>query len=192
MATVAGRLLTVDDFLRSDPEGHCELVRGAVVTMGPKTWRHGRLADGIDHLLNTYLETHPIGRVAVEAGFVTTRDPDTVRIPDLVFVSFARWSPEEEQAIIDSDEVLPVAPDLAVEILSPDDRWSDTEEKIDEYLRAGVLLTWIVDPRRQTVHVYRADGSVRRLTPSDRLSGEEILPGLELSVPDLLIKRRRA
>jgi Uma2 family endonuclease len=192
MATGAGQLLTVDGFFRSNPEGHCELVRGAVVTMGPKTWRHGRLRHEIGQVLTTYLDIHPIGRTAVGAGFVTTRDPDTVRVPDLVFVSFARWSPEEEQAIIDSDEVLPVAPDLAVEILSPDDRWSDTEEKIDEYLQAGVLLTWIVDPRRQTVHVYRADGSVGRLTPTDRLSGEEILPGLELSVPELLIKRRRA
>jgi Uma2 family endonuclease len=192
MGTVAERLLTVDDFFRLNLEGHCELVRGEVITMSPKKWLHGRLAHEIDHLLTTYLDTHPIGRIAIEAGFVTTRDPDTVRIPDLVFVSFARWSLEEEQAVIDSDGVLPVTPDLAVEILSPDDRWSDTEEKIDEYLRAGVLLTWIVDPRRQTVHVYRADGSVGRLTPTDRLSGEEILPGLELSVPELLIKRRRA
>jgi Uma2 family endonuclease len=190
MATVAERLLTVDDFFRLNPEGRCELVRGELITMSPKKWLHGRLASGIDHLLTTYLGTNPIGRVAVESGFATARDPDTFRIPDLVFVSFARWSLEAEQAVIDSEGELPVAPDLAIEILSPDDRWSDVEEKIDEYQRTGVLLTWVLDPRRQAIHVYHADGSVRRLTPSDRLTGEDVLPGFDVSVLELLTRER--
>src|SRR4051794_26204046 len=103
MALVTQSLLTVEDFFRLDPEGHCELVRGEIVAMSTKKWLHGRLAHGIDRLLIPVLEAHPVGRVAIESGFATQRNPDTFRIPDLVYVSFERWSLEEEQSVIDDD-----------------------------------------------------------------------------------------
>jgi Uma2 family endonuclease len=192
MTTVAKRLMTVDDFFRLNPESRCELVRGEIVAMSPKKWLHGRLTDWIDKLLTPYLEQKPIGRLAIEAGFLTGQNPDTLRIPDLVYVSYARWSREAEEAVIDAEEVLPLAPDLAIEIRSPDDRWSAVEAKIDEYLRAGVHLVWVIDPRRRSVHVYRSDGSVTRLTLSDTLTGEDVLPGFEVSVADLLARKRSA
>jgi Uma2 family endonuclease len=79
-----------------------------------------------------------------------------------------------------------------IEIRSPDDRWSDVEEKIDEYLRIGVLLIGILDPRRRSVHVYRQDGSASRLAPADTLAGEDVLPGFEVSVATLLARKRSA
>lgn len=192
MATAATHPLTIVDFLRLHPEGRCELVRGEIRQMSPTKWLHGRLADWIDKLLTPYLDANPIGRIAIEVGVPTDRAPDSCRIAELVYVSYGRWSAEEEEAVIEDEEVLPVAPDLVIEIRSPDDRWSDVEEKIDEYLRIGVLLAWIIDPRRRSVHVYRQDGSVSRLGPTDTLAGENVLPGFEVAVTTLLARKHRA
>jgi Uma2 family endonuclease len=190
MTTAIKQLLTVEEFFRLNPEGRSELVRGELVTMSPKKWLHGRLTDWIDKLLTPYLESNPIGRIAIEAGVRTALGPDTCRVPDLVYVSYARWSAEEEEALIDDEGILPVAPDLAIEIRSPDDRWSAVEEKIDEYLEVGVGLIWIIDPKRRSVHVYRADGTRTRLVPADVLTGEAILPGFTVSVAELLARKR--
>ena len=77
------------------------------------------------------------------------------------------------------------APDLAIEVVSPDDRCSEIEENVREYVSAGTRLVWVFNPATRTLHVYRADGSVSRLTEKDSLKGEDILPGFSLSLRTL-------
>ena len=78
-----------------------------------------------------------------------------------------------------------LAPDLAVEVISPNDLASEVNEKIDEYLSAGVSLVWVIDPDSKTVSVYRKDGSTARLRESDELSGEDVIPGFSCKVNDI-------
>ena len=78
--------------------------------------------------------------------------------------------------------ISPLRPDLAVEVLSPNDLIYDVDEKIREYLDAGVKLIWIINPEQQTVTVYRADGSAARLTETDTLDGQQVVPGFSCLV----------
>jgi Uma2 family endonuclease len=101
-----------------------------------------------------------------------------VRAADMVFIAAGRLAGVEREGF------LPIAPDLAVEIVSPGDRWSEILTKVHEYLDAGVRLVWIVDPRTQTVHVYQP-GQVEQLSAEDTLDGGDVLPGLTLPVREI-------
>lgn len=79
----------------------------------------------------------------------------------------------------------PVAPDIAAEVVSPNDLYYEVEEKVEEYLDAGVKLVWVVNPPTRTVRVHRADGTVTDLGEEDELSGEDVLPGFRCRVRDL-------
>ena len=119
-----------------------------------------------------------LGKVyAAETGFYTQRNPDTVRAPDAMFVSNERVA-----QIGDPVQFLDVAPDLAVEVLSPDDADADTQEKIEEYLRAGVRMVWIVDPDRRTVSIHRPSSGRALLGQDGTLTGEDVLPGFSIPV----------
>ncbi len=84
---------------------------------------------------------------------------------------------------------VPLAPDLAVEIRSPDDRAAAVAEKVKNYLDAGTRLVWVVDPARREVTIHRADGSTTRLSPLDWLDGEAVLPGFRCRIGDVLPSR---
>ena len=86
----------------------------------------------------------------------------------------------------DADGFLPLAPDLAVEVLSPGDRPGETLAKVGDWLEAGARLIWVVDPERRRAHVYRADGTEAIVTDADPLDGEDVLPGFTLSLGAIL------
>jgi len=117
---------------------------------------------------------------AAETGFVLSRDPDTVRAPDVAFVSRQRIP-----ASGIPDSYISAAPDLAVEVLSPDDRQVEVEEKIQQWLDAGTKAVWIVNPRRRTVTIHRAGADPRVLRESDTLPGDDVVPGFELKVAEI-------
>lgn len=108
-------------------------------------------------------------------------DPDRVRKADASFISINRFT--EEQAT--SEGHCTVAPDLVVEVISPNDRFYDVERKIEEWLAAGVRVVWIINPETKTVRILRATGSDVRLHQSDTLTCEELLPGFSCPVADL-------
>jgi Uma2 family endonuclease len=135
-------------------------------------------------LLHGYVETRGLGTVLVEAGFVVSRRPDTVRGPDISFVSRTRLAPEQIP-----EAFIPFAPDLAVEILSPDDRAAEIEEKVGDYLGGGTRVVWVVDPGCRSVTVHRADRAPEVKRGLDRLDGENVVPGFECSVADLFGSR---
>lgn len=130
-------------------------------------------------LLGFYLEENPIGQVfGSENGFQCFPDaPRKVRKPDVSLIKNERL-PENWQAVGYSR----VCPDLAVEVVSPNDLAVEVDEKLREYLKAGVPLVWVVYPEIRTVRVHRLDFSSAYLTENDVLSGEGVLPGFACRV----------
>ena len=107
---------------------------------------------------------------------------NTVRKPDVSFVSFQRL-PNAGQFPAGYPAV---APDLAVEVVSPNDLAYELETKINEYLLAGVRLVWIINPAARSVQVHRQDGTSTRLLDTDELDGEDVIPGFRCSIASLL------
>jgi Uma2 family endonuclease len=158
-----------------------ELVRGEVRTMTPAGRRHGKVAMRIGSRLGLYVEQHALGEVyAAETGFKLESDPDTVRAPDVAFLSRARV--EETGDVIGYS---PGAPDLAVEVLSPDDRFAAVEEKVFEWLDAGTRMVIVVNPQKRTATVYRSRTEITVLTEEDELEGADVVPGWRLPVREM-------
>jgi len=127
--------------------------------------------------LTTFVKQHKLGRVyAAETGFVIARNPDTVRAPDVAFVRSERVPPPPPRGFFAG------APDLAVEVLSPDDRAGAVLAQVGDWLAAGTVQVWVVDPRSQTITVYSADPTPRVFTAAEHLPGGDLLPGFDLVV----------
>lgn len=111
-------------------------------------------------------------------------DPSRVRKPDASFIRRERLpeGPPERGH-------LRIAPDLAAEVLSPNDLAYEVDVKIQEYFDAGVKLVWEINPESRSVAVHRADGSSTRLRESDELTGEDVLPGFRMKVGDLFLPK---
>ena len=107
-------------------------------------------------------------------------DPDRVRKPDVSYIAPGRLA--AERLPIGHCELVP---DLAVEVISPNDLYSEVEDKVDEYLRAGVRLVWVIDPRTDSIRVHRLNGTVRDLGQADELDGEDVAPGFHCPVREL-------
>jgi Uma2 family endonuclease len=182
MATVQQPPITVAEFERiRDPEdgSNLELVRGEVVVMPPAKGKRGVCCQRVSRLLGNYVDPAKLGWVTTnDTGVVLERGPDTVRGPDVAFWSIARQPEMPEGYFL-------IPPDIAVEVLSPDDRRKDVRAKIKEYLFYSVPLVWLVDPETRTVLVYK--GSIRgtELDESDTLDGGDVLPGFSCKVSDL-------
>ncbi len=158
-----------------------ELVKGNLYEMAPAGWRHGRVAMKIGRLLDAYVETARLGYVsAAETGFILQRNPDTVRAPDTAFVSRDRLSEEETP-----DGYLEIAPDLAVEVVSPSDRPREIHDKVADWLNAGTRMVWVIRPAQRTVTVHRPPDLVEELTETAILNGADVIPGFSCLVGDL-------
>jgi len=175
-------LMTADELLAlSMPDKRTELVRGVLVVREPAGGRHGRVANELSRVIGNHVHAHALGAVyAAETGFTLARRPDTVRAPDVAFVRRDRV-PEPEPVGFPE-----LAPDLAVEVLSPGDRPGDTLSKVADWLSAGTRLVWVVDPERRLARVYRPDGS-QTIVPADGvLDGEDVLPGFSCAFASIL------
>jgi len=169
------------ELLKMGNIGRCELVKGEIIHMSPSGGRHGELTVELGGLLRAHVKPQKIGKVyGSETGFYIQKDPDTVRAPDVMFVSNERVA-----QISDPVKFLDVAPDLAVEVLSPNDTWTEVEKKVAEYIQAGVLLIWIIDPEQNNITVYRSNGERSRLSETDHLSGENVLPDFSVSISEI-------
>ncbi len=177
-------LLTAEDLygLPEEDDRRYELVEGRLVVSEPPGWTHGGIATRIAVALYPHVRAHRLGEVVVESGYVLARRPDTVRGPDVSFVRADRL-PAREVA----HRFFEGAPDLAVEIASPDDRAAEVARKVAGYLRAGTRAVWVVYPDTRTVVVHAPDGLARLLGPDDALDGGDVLPGLALPVAELFL-----
>lgn len=171
-------LLTADDLIRfQPPHKRTELVRGHMIVREPAGYRRGDIAMSITLAIGQYLRANPIGRmVAAETGFVLFTNPDTVRAPDVGFVLRDRIPEPMPRGYAR------FAPDLAVEVLSPDDRPGEVGEKVADWLKAGTQLVWVIDPDQRLARVHRANGTVAVISEADELDGEGVLPGFSCTL----------
>lgn len=177
-----GRVTTAAELLKLPGDGQrYDLIRGELYCMSPAGARHGRVSAKVAQRLLNHVEPRKLGLVfGAETGFILARDPDVVLAPDVAFVRADRLPPDDQQ-----DGFLALAPDLVVEIVSPSDRWNYVMDKVQEYLRAGVRLLWVIDPRRKSVVVFGPEGSGRTLGEGDSVDGGDVLLGLSLPVADV-------
>lgn len=175
-------LMTAEELLRLQPlHQRSELVEGVMQVREPAGFRHGEIALRIAVLIGTHVTQHRLGNTfAAGTGFILSRNPDTVRAPDVAFVSRDRLPPRDTRGFAE------LAPDLVVEVLSPDDRPGEVLGKVGDWLSAGCRLVWVVDAERREVRVYRADGSVAVVAAGGEVDGENVLPGLRLAVADVV------
>jgi len=169
----APALMTADELLYAHiPNKRTELVRGVLVVREPPGGQHGFVAMNLGAELAVYAKQTGVGRAfAAETGFKLTSNPDTVRAPDVAFITRERVP----SPIPAGYPAMP--PDLAVEVLSPDDRPGEVLAKVADWLDAGARLVWVVDPVRRVARVYRADGSETHLSGDQALDGEDVVPG---------------
>lgn len=181
--------MTIAEFAqRYEEEGPFEIDDGEATALSPQISGSAVAAGKMFAALSIFLQAHPIGQIVMEAPFVLVYDEsDWVRgsrVPDLMFYSAAKFA---EYTANDPDwESKPfvLIPDLAIEIISPTDRYTEVSAKVERYLADGVRLVWILDRRRQIVEV-RSAGTYRVLTASEMLSAEDLLPGFEVPVASL-------
>ena len=181
MATTTKTLMTADELLdRSSELGRCELIRGELIKTTPAGADHGDITMELARQIANHVRKHKLGKVySAETGFILERDPDTVREADIPFVCADRVPDRPMPGFFVG------APDLAVEVLSPNDRASEVAEKVDLWLRCGARRVWVVDPKRHTVIVHRDPKNAQTLHKDDTLDGEDLLPGFSLKVSDI-------
>lgn len=158
-----------------------ELVRGELRRMSPSGSEHGAIIVNITIMLGQYVKANKLGVCfGAETGFKIASDPDTVRAPDVAFIRRERI-PEGGL----TKKFWPGAPDLAVEVLSPGDTRAEVDEKVEDWLQAGALAVWVVDPKRRGVSVYRPANGVTRLSGDDELDGGGVVPGFRFKVLEI-------
>jgi Uma2 family endonuclease len=176
--TVAQDLITAEQFARMSFDVPVELVRGEVVEMPRPEMRHGVVCSNVHDPVKAWARSTQGGVVAInDTGVITERDPDSVRGPDVLYITRERLPGGEIPSTF-----LSVAPDLAIEVLSPHDVWKNVLEKITEYFEAGVREVWVVDPEDRTMQVFRPDAKPRKLDASDTLESPDVLPGFTCAV----------
>ena len=184
---IAEHTITVERFLElvdlpEYQDRRLELVEGKLFEMPKPKRRHGVVTMDLAVELAIYVKAHDLGEVpAPDTGFLLDRNPygrDTVRGADIAFVSKRHnLGPPE-------NEWYEVAPDLAVEVISPGNKAGDIQRKVIQLLNAGTLLIWLVYPDTRSVVVQTSRGSVT-LYEDDMLSGGDVLPGFEIRVGDI-------
>ncbi len=169
--------VTGDELFAMGDIGPCELVEGEIIKMSPTGDKHGNIESNIDFALKQFVRQHKLGHIRVgEIGIYIRRKPDTVRGADVAFISNERYAQRGASGFLD------VAPDLVVEIMSPDDRWSAVMKKLGEYFSIGVRLAWVVDPDTESIYAYRSLTDVRHFAKNAALPGDDVLPGFSITV----------
>ena len=176
--SVVPKLMTSEELLAMpDDNMRHELVRGELTTMVPAGWDHGKVGEIIEEHLRRHVRANRLGVVPLsDTGYILSRNPDTVRAPDVSFVRIERDLSERG--------FYPGAPDLAVEVASPNDRFTEVQNKVREYLRAGTRMVIVVEPDDRIVTVHTPAGQTP-LTIDDTIDGGDVVPGWKLPLREI-------
>lgn len=173
--------MTLDEFLGLPDDGvRRELVRGEVRELAPATLRRMVIRHRIELLLGNFVHEHDLGIVGGRASFVLAATPPTVLAPDIVFIQHDRVPGEEDQGAFGL-----LAPDLAVEVISPSNHPEQMTGRVLLYLNAGVRMVWVVEPRTRAITVYTPDRDAHVYMEGETIDSGDVLPGFTLSVSDV-------
>ncbi len=181
MPEVAQQKMTAEEFEQRYFGKPFELIRGAVHETMPAGFEHGAISLNLGSELRSYVKRYRLGVVnGAETGFVLiTSRGQSVRAPDVAFTRQERLPNERIRGFSR------IVPDLVAEVVSPTDTPEAVQEKVQEWLEAGVQMVWVADSEQRTITVYRADGTAETLTENDTLTGEPVLPGFQLPVSEV-------
>jgi Uma2 family endonuclease len=185
MVTAAGaQRMTADELyeLPEKPGVSYELVRGELRCMAPSAALPGVVAMRLGRRMDGYVDEHKLGVCGTaDSGFKLESNPDTVRAPDLWFVRAER---------IPADGIpetfWPGAPDLAVEVLSPSDRFGPVMEKVQDYLANGTRLVWVIDPQGRSAAIFRPDTRPVLIQEDGVLDGADVIASFSVTLRDVL------
>jgi len=174
--------MNAEDLFRLPDDGkRRELVEGEIREMAPAGARYGDTAAALTILLGQYVRENRLGKLlAAETGYRISRDPDTVRAPDVSLVARDRIPPEGVP-----EGYWNLAPDLVAEVVSPNDTAAEVQSKVQMWLESGVRLVWVVYPNTRSVVVYESLKEITTLTTEDALSGGTVVPGFECRVSEI-------
>ena len=171
-------LMTADELFRLGDDVRGELIRGVFCEMTPAGFKHNVIAARLGRWLGNFAEPRGLGQVAVgDTGVWLERDPDTVRAPDVAFMSA-----ERQPLDADPPSYLEVVPEIAAEVRSPNDSRREVHEKAEMWLSHGVRLCWVVHPDTRTIDVHGAGSEPVTLGEGDTLDGGDVLPGFTCAV----------
>jgi Uma2 family endonuclease len=179
---ITPKLMTWEELADLPDDGmRHELVRGELLTMPPPNVPHGKLGRKFGRSLDRHVDARGLGEVYMnKIGYLLTTHPDTVRAPDVAFMT------TEHLALMgDVTDYFPGSPDLVVEVISPNDRYTQVDEKVVEWLDHGARLVFVVNPRHRVVVVHRPSQRPQTLGVNDMLDGEDVVPGWSMAVRDL-------
>jgi Uma2 family endonuclease len=180
MTIHATKHVTAEELSEMGDIGRCELIQGEIIRMAPAGAEHGNTAGEIFGRIWMFVREQNLGEVyAADTGFIIARNPDTVRAPDVAFVRKDRVPAQPRRGFFDG------APDLAVKVVSPGDTHSELSAKVNQWLAAGAVSVWVVDPPNQVVDVHHAGDRVERYRVADILRDEAILPGFSVAVSEI-------
>jgi Uma2 family endonuclease len=180
--STAEQLMTADELLRMPDDGfRYELVKGELRKMAPAGHEPGRVAINFTWRLAQHVATNQLGVVyAAETGFKLAANPDTVRAPDVGFVCRERLA-----EVKSASGFWPGAPDLAVEVVSPGDTYTEVQEKAIDWLAAGAQVVLALNPRKRTVTVYRSLSDIVILNDDAALDLDDVVTGFKISIKDI-------
>ena len=174
-APPASTTMTLEEFLESGLEGY-EYIEGELIPRMPTSLKHSRVSVTLILSLGSHVRENQLGDIHVSsAGF---RVGERMLIPDIAFVSNSHI-PD------DMNKAAPIPPDLAVEVVSPTDVLDRIVSKAFAYLAAGTQLVWVIEPKSETVLVYRSETDIKLLTRNDTLTGEDVVEGFACPVAKL-------
>lgn len=173
--TTAGELLQL-----LESQQRYELVRGELLEMTPPGGLHGFVAVEIGALLHQAVKAKRLGSVMVETGYRLATDPDTVRSPDVSFLAADKIPPTGLP-----EGFISGPPDLAVEIVSPNDTATEIQAKVQDYLTHGAQLVWVIYPQQRLVVVYRPDGTAKTVHEADTLTAAPLIPDFSCQVAQI-------
>jgi Uma2 family endonuclease len=187
MATIVTGPLTLEEFARLPDDGvRHEISEGELITVPAPKSLHSRIASKVFNRIQAVLKESGFGEVFLEAGYLLSRGPLTVRQPDVSALS------KERIEATAPDDYFEGAPEMAVEIVSPSHSAQDLEIKVEQYLQSGARQVWVLYPKTKRLHLFRPNSQVTVLDETQTLDAGELLPGFSVKVADLFLSENHA